>query len=131
MRRSNSIRRAAERVSRSWLLGTSVALASTLALGQGTKVTTFRHEIAPGKIAEECRALSAGEVVRYRFQVSAVVDFNVHFHRGNAVEYPVKKDGVTEDASNFVAPSVEEFCWMWSNRNASPVIVEGEIAPHK
>ena len=131
MRRSDAIRRAAMRLSRSWLLGTSVALASTLALAQGTKVSTFRYEIAPGKIAEECRALAAGEVVRYRFQVSAVVDFNVHFHRGDAVEYPVKKEGVTEEASTFVAPSVEEFCWMWSNRNTSPVIVQGEIAARK
>jgi hypothetical protein len=123
--------RTAKRLSRWWLLGASVALTSTLALAQGENVTTFRHEIAPGKIVEECRALGAGQVVRYRFKVSAVVDFNVHFHRGDAVEYPVKKDGVTEEASSFVAPSVEEFCWMWSNRNTSLVVVQGEIAPRK
>ena len=127
MRRSNTIRHAAKRLSRSWLLGASVALASTLGLAQGTNVAAFRYEIQPGKIAEECRALAAGEVVRYRFQVSAVVDFNVHFHRGDAVEYPIKKVGITDEVSTFVAPSGEEFCWMWSNRNTSPVIVQGQI----
>ena len=33
---------------------------------------------------------AAGQVVRYRFEADAVVDFNIHTHRGDEVIYRVK-----------------------------------------
>jgi hypothetical protein len=111
------------------VLGGALAalFASLPALGQRPESGTFRHEIQFGKIAEECRTLAAEERVHYRFNASASVDFNVHFHRGDAVDYAVKKERVREGASTFNAPSAQDFCWMWANRTPETVVVQGEI----
>lgn len=115
---------------RSVAAGTSVVLllAAPALLAQSTH-GMFRHEIAAGKIAEECRRVPANAQVRYSFVASDPVDFNVHLHRGDAVEYPLRKDAIKQDFETFVAPSSEEFCWMWTNRNAKPVTVQGELRP--
>ena len=110
-------------------IGTAVVLGSPLALAQLLQPSAFRHEIQPAKIVEECRVLKAQEVVRYSFEASAAVDFNVHFHRGDTVNYPVKKDAISKLEGSFTAPSREEFCWMWSNRSSSPVSIRGELRP--
>jgi hypothetical protein len=97
------------------------------AVEQRAETTAFSHEIKPGKIAEECRHLASDERVRYRFEASAAVPFNVHFHRGGAVEYPVKIDKTTDAASILTASSEQEFCWMWANETAETVVVRGEL----
>ena len=101
------------------------------ALAQRSETYAFRHEIMPGKIAEECRNLASDERMRYRFEASAAVPFNVHFHRGNTVEYPVKIDKTSVVASIFTASSAENFCWMWTNEMAETVIVHGELVRMK
>jgi hypothetical protein len=89
--------------------------------------SSFRHEIKPGKIEEECRALKSGARVAYRYIASEPVPFNVHFHKGNAVEYPVKIDASAGEAGTFIAPSQEEYCWMWTNTTNRTVKVEGTL----
>ena len=100
---------------------------TTAAFAQTPAPTKFRHEIKPGKIEEECRAVAAGTKTEYRFSASAPVAFNVHFHKGNAVEYPVKVEVTNGERGTFTAPSPEEFCWMWTNSSKSNVIVEGNL----
>jgi hypothetical protein len=100
---------------------------SACAFPQRSETDAFRHEIKPGKIAEECRNLQPGERLRYRFEASVPMSFNVHFHRGNSVEYPVKIDGTSTEASIFAAQSAEEFCWMWTNGTLDVVVVQGEL----
>ena len=95
------------------------------AVEQGPKTNAFRHEIKPGKIAEECRKLVSDERVRYRFEASAAVPCNVHFHRGSTVEYPVKIDKTSETASIFTASTAQDFCWMWTNETAETVVCTG------
>ena len=97
------------------------------AVAQGAETNAFKHEIKPGKIAEECRNLASDERVRYRFEASAGVPFNVHFHRGGAVEYPVKIDKTSDAASTFTASSAQDFCWMWTNETTETVVVQGEL----
>ena len=111
-------------------LGIALPL-SLRALAQRAENHAFRHEIKPGKIAEECRNLASDERVRYRFEASAAVPFNVHFHRGSAVEYPVKIDKTSAAASIFTASSAQEFCWMWTNETAEIVVVHGELVRMK
>ncbi len=100
---------------------------SESAFPQRTEINAFRHEIKPGKIAEECRNLQPGERLRYRFEASAPVPFNVHFHRGNSVEYPVKIDKTSNEVSIFAAQSAGEFCWMWTNGTQDAVVVQGDL----
>ena len=108
------------------VLVTALSL-SLHAIAQGAETHAFRHEIKPGKIAEECRNLASDERVRYRFEASAAVPFNVHFHSGSTVEYPVKIDRTSDSASIFTAPSKQDFCWMWTNETTETVVVQGEL----
>ena len=100
----------------------------TSAFAQPSPPSTFRHQIKPGKIAEECRVLEAGARVAYRYTASAPVPFNVHFHKGNTVAYPVKIESSAGEDATFTAPSSEDYCWMWANTGSSDVTVEGSLA---
>jgi hypothetical protein len=109
----------------------AVAAMLTAATGADAQTATvpFMHSIRPGKIAEECFKLPAGQTISYAFEATEPVDYNIHFHRGNDVEYPVKGDQVREANDRFTAPSTEEFCLMWTNRTLQMVTVKGQLVP--
>jgi len=89
----------------------------------------FAHTVKAKGIAEECFRPPADASVRYAFEATGPVDFNIHFHRGNDVDYPVKADQVRQADARFVAPSAQEYCLMWTNRTAAPVAVSGTLSP--
>jgi hypothetical protein len=109
----------------------AIAVAAMLTAATGAAAQTaaapFMHTIPPGKIAEECFKLPAGQTIGYAFEATAPVDFNLHFHRGNDVEYPVQSDQVRQVDDRFTAPSTEEFCLMWTNRALQRVTVKGDL----
>jgi hypothetical protein len=104
------------------------ALAADAALAQ-VAAKTYEHAIRPGKIAEECFKLPAGGAVGYAFEATAPVDFNIHFHRGKDVEYPVKRDAIRQADDRFTAASAEEYCLMWTNATAQPITLKGRLGP--
>jgi hypothetical protein len=88
--------------------------------------TRISVELEPGKVHEACMKLESGERRRYEWKSSAAVDFNVHFHQGSEVSYPVKRDRSRSWRAGFVAKSTEEYCWMWTAL-AKPAKIEGWI----
>jgi|SRR5688572_2819547 hypothetical protein len=82
--------------------------------------------LAPRKVHEECARMEAGESRRWHWKSTAPVDFNIHYHRGEEVFYPVKRDGMRGDGGTFTAKSGEDYCWMWTARDATAK-VEGQI----
>ena len=78
------------------------------------------------KVHEECQRLEAGDKRRYHWKSSAPVDFNIHYHEGPEVFYPVKRDGMRGDGGTFTAKIAQEYCWMWTARDATAKI-EGSI----
>ena len=46
--------------------------------------------VAPAKFAEVCGKLPAGLRVRWLFEASVPLDFNVHYHVGKEVVFPSK-----------------------------------------
>jgi hypothetical protein len=82
--------------------------------------------LEPGKVLEHCDALEKGEKRRYHWKSSAPVDFNVHYHQEQEVFYPVKRDAMRGDGGTFVAKSGQEYCWMWTARNA-PARIEAQV----
>ena len=90
--------------------------------------TAFTHTVKPRGFAEECFKLPGGETIGYAFESSAAMDFNIHFHRGKDVVYPVKVDAVRRADERFTAPSAEEFCLMWTNGTAAMVTVKGTLS---
>ena len=89
---------------------------------------SFDVSLAAGKVHEECLRLEAGAKRRYHWKANAPVDFNIHFHRGNDVSYPVKRAAMRGDGGTFTAKTAEEYCWMWTARDKA-VKVEGSIGP--
>lgn len=84
-------------------------------------------KLAPKKVHEECARMEASESRRWHWKSDAPVDFNIHYHRGNEVFFPVKRDGMRGDGGTFTAKTGEDYCWMWTAREA-PAKVEGRIA---
>jgi hypothetical protein len=107
--------------------------ASVLALGlTGSVAATadfgpFRLQIAPNSFEERCVKLVAGQSLRYRFKASTPLDFNIHYHRGNDVFYPVRKAAVAARTGRFRAKSPDTYCLMWENRGKSVAVIEGVL----
>ena len=78
------------------------------------------------KVHEECQRLEAGDKRRYHWKSSAPVDFNIHYHQGAEVFYPVKRERMRGDGGTFTAKTAQEYCWMWTAREATAKI-EGRI----
>jgi hypothetical protein len=76
---------------------------------------------------ERCLKLAAGESIRYGFRSTAPVDFNIHFHRGAEVVYPVQQAAVREAEASFVAPAADDYCLMWEHAGAGSATVEGTL----
>jgi hypothetical protein len=112
------------------LVGCGLSAAAGVASPEGaTAEKPFTHVIVPRQIAEECVKLAAGQSIGYSFDASAPVDFNIHFHRGNDVVYPVKTDQVQRRDDRFTAIIAQDYCLMWTNATPDRVTVKGRLGP--
>jgi hypothetical protein len=102
----------------------SAALASPGGNDAG-KERLFEAQMKPGDIHEECLRLEAGKSRSFEWTADGPVNFNIHFHRGDEVSYPVKLGAQTKGAGRFTAKSGEDYCWMWTARR--PTRVTGRL----
>lgn len=114
------------------LLALLPVLASATALG-GEDAGPYSFKLSGKAFDERCLTLAAGESIRYRFRASGPVDFNIHYHRGNEISFPVKRPAVRELESTFVAPRADGYCLMWEHRGQGVASVEGSVerVPHR
>ena len=105
-----------------------LTLVAAPALAQDAKESwkPFSFTLEPKKVHEECMRVDKGGKRRYHWKSDAPVDFNIHYHKETEVFYPVKRDGMRGDGGTFNAKTAEEYCWMWTARNA-PAKIEGRI----
>ena len=105
---------------------TAVALASNFAQaelldiawnvnGQYEKTAT----VQPGKFLELCGDLAKGQAIGWSFEADQSLDFNVHFHQGNEVVFPVKQDAIKQASGTLIVAAKQDYCWMWSNKGAT------------
>lgn len=87
---------------------------------------TVDASLEAGKVLEHCDKLAAGEKRRFYWKSTAPVDFNVHYHDGSDVFYPIKRDAMRGDGGTFTAKVAQDYCWMWTARNA-PVRITGQV----
>lgn len=80
--------------------------------------------VAPGKFAELCGKLPAGLMVRWEFEASVPLDFNVHYHVGKEVVFPSKLAAVATAKDTLDTKIEQDYCWMWSNKSAAPATTE-------
>jgi hypothetical protein len=50
------------------------------------------------------------------------VDFNIHYHEGNAVVMPVVREQSLEDAGIYSVRIAQDYCLMWEAGGAGAVI---------
>lgn len=79
--------------------------------------------VDPGKFAEVCGRLPAGQAVRWAFESSAALDFNVHYHAGKEVVFPSELVGVAVGKDVLTTKLEQDYCWMWTNKSATPTTV--------
>ena len=108
------------------LLALLLALLGLPALA-GEDAGPYAFKLSGKAFDERCLTLAAGESIRYRFRASAPVDFNIHYHRGNEISFPVKRPAVRELESTFLAPSADGYCLMWEHRGQGVASVEGSV----
>ena len=85
----------------------------------------FRAElpIAKGKFKEACVDLKQGDRIRWSFRADADTSFNIHYHEGEKVTYPAKKEKVVADEGTLDVTMTQGYCWMWRAPN-QPAKVE-------
>lgn len=80
-----------------------------------------RAELAPGGFAEVCGRLEKGRAVRWAFDAGGPLDFNIHYHEGQQVVFPVRRAGAARGAATLKVKLGQDYCWMWTNRTAQPL----------
>jgi hypothetical protein len=86
----------------------------------------FVHEapVEPGKFAEICGKLKKGEAIAWRYDGSAALDFNIHYHVDKTVIYPVRKPTAKAARGQLRAALDQDYCWMWTNKGAQAVVLK-------
>jgi hypothetical protein len=102
-------------------LAPAVAMAVTSALGP------FRLDVPARGFEERCVKLESGEHVLYRYTASADVDFNIHYHRGSEVFYPVKATASRSAEASFTAPQADTYCLMWERKGDGAARIDGAV----
>lgn len=83
--------------------------------------------VPPGKFAEVCGRLRSSDVVQWRFEAVEALDFNIHFHEGEKVTYPERRDDTREMSGTFSSQAEHDYCWMWRNRGSRPVAMTFQL----
>ena len=91
----------------------------------GSSSREFRVE--PGKFAEWCGKLRAGEKITWRYESAAALNFNIHYHEGKEVRFPAKQDGASTAEGVLQVASDQDYCWMWTNKSAAPVALKATL----
>ncbi len=84
--------------------------------------TVRAYPLPSYQIHEECLRLEPGDRVEYGFESSEPVDFNVHYHEGNAVVMPVSREASRADAGVYAVQIAHDYCLMWEAGAAGATI---------
>jgi hypothetical protein len=89
----------------------------------------FAHSasVEAGKFVEVCGKLNSGDAIRWGFDASAPVDFNIHYHVGKDAEFPAKQSQVSTGQDTLRVAMREDYCWMWSNKSNSQVRIDVKL----
>jgi hypothetical protein len=73
--------------------------------------------LAPFEFRELCFEMSAQDELQYDFQSDRPVDFNIHYHDGLTIRFPVQLNRITVHADEFVTEVDQSYCLMWANQS--------------
>ena len=96
-----------------WILSQPIVGSPSLSTLQARSDTVT---MAPFEFRELCVALSDGQKIKVEFQSGQPVEYDMHYHDGFIIRFPVKLTDVTKYSDQFVAKSDRAYCLMWVNR---------------
>lgn len=108
----------------------SGALALSVALG-GQAPAQERIRLGPYESYERCIELNPGDSLRYSYQASASVRFDIHFHLSEKTQYPVYRDGSLSGSGVFTARQKAEYCAYWALREEGSADLAFELRPQR
>jgi hypothetical protein len=75
-----------------------------------------------GSLHEECLSMAPGQALRYEFQSDRALAFNIHYHEGDAVHYPVRHPATAALSGGFEPDERRRrhYCMMWANDGPAP-----------
>jgi hypothetical protein len=73
--------------------------------------------LAPFQFQEVCFQMTAQEELDYEFHSDRPITFNIHYHDGLTIHYPVKAIGVTADSGRYLPDGDRFYCAMWLNQS--------------
>ncbi len=79
--------------------------------------------ILTGKVHESCVELKLGESVEYTFESDAMLSYNVHYHDGEEIVFPVTEHKANNESNVFTAEADQVYCLMWTNSSDGQVTV--------
>ncbi len=91
---------------------------------EGSTGYTKSPMIEPGKSYEACMRLSAGDKIYYEFTSDSDLRFNIHYHEGKEVLYPVPVKLISSEKAVFEPKSRKQYCMMWNNPGKETVELE-------
>jgi hypothetical protein len=80
--------------------------------------------IQPGKFSEVCGKLKKGNLIRWQFDSSAPLEFNIHYHEGKNVIFPYKMSAIKSGGEELLISLDQDYCWMWTNKSKEEVKLE-------
>ena len=83
-----------------------------------------QSNIQPGKFSEVCGKLKKGNLIRWQFDSSAPLDFNIHYHEGKEIFFPYKMNAIKSAKEELLISLDQDFCWMWTNKSGEAVKLE-------
>ena len=102
---------------------------AVVAAADGIRITQGEVTLAPSEFHEFCVEVAAGGGFDYAFRSEQPVDFDIHYHEGQAIRFPVRMTGVSEEAARFVAPEDRSYCLMWVNQSVAPTSLTYRVGP--
>ena len=89
----------------------------------------FVHQaqIKPRAFVEVCGELSAPASVAWTFTASQQLDFNVHYHVGKEVVYPVKPSPLQSGGGTLNVTVHQHYCWMWAHHGPESATLQRAI----
>lgn len=76
---------------------------------------TLKAKLDPSGHHELCKRIRPDQKFVYSFESSGPVNFNVHYHRGKEVSYPVSEEKISTSKGYYSPKKEKIFCLMWTN----------------
>lgn len=95
--------------------GTGPALAAEIVDITWGPDNRFSHRVVAqtAGLVEVCGTVGVGQAIRWHFEASAPLRFNMHHHEGHNVVYSEQIEAATRAEGTLAPKLTQTYCWMW------------------